>query len=72
LTQQDELTEKLLVAFPDAKLYDRVAKPSHGYRAKHLVVKVGSRRVEIQIRTFLQNEWALFSETMADAFVRAI
>jgi ppGpp synthetase/RelA/SpoT-type nucleotidyltranferase len=66
LTEQDELTEKLMTAFPDAKLYDRVAKPSHGYRAKHLVVKVDGRRIEIQIRTFLQNIWALFSEAMAD------
>jgi putative GTP pyrophosphokinase len=68
LTAQDELTEKLLAAFPDAKLYDRVAKPSHGYRAKHLVVKVENRRIEIQVRTFLQNQWALVSESMADVF----
>jgi ppGpp synthetase/RelA/SpoT-type nucleotidyltranferase len=66
LTEQDELVEKLLNAYPDAKLYDRVAKPSHGYRAKHLVVKEQSKRIEIQVRTFLQNHWALISEGAAD------
>jgi putative GTP pyrophosphokinase len=67
LHEQNELTEKLLAVFPDAKLYDRVAKPSHGYRAKHLVVKVEGRRIEIQVRTTLQNFWALISESMADS-----
>jgi hypothetical protein len=72
LTEQDVLTEKLMTAFPDAKLYDRVAKPSHGYRAKHLVVKVGSRRVEIQIRTRVQHQWALLSENAADLYGQEI
>lgn len=68
LSEQDALTEKLMSSFPDATLCDRVAKPSHGYRAKHVVVGRKGQRIEIQVRTFLQNEWALFSETMADAF----
>ncbi len=68
LTEQDELVEKLLKAYPDAKLYDRVAKPSHGYRAKHLVVKANERRIEIQVRTKLQHQWALLSEAIADVF----
>lgn len=66
LAVQNELVEKLMLAFPDAKLYDRVAKPSNGYRAKHLVVKVQNKRVEIQIRTVWQNQWALLSERIAD------
>jgi putative GTP pyrophosphokinase len=68
LTEQDELVEKLLKAYPDAKLYDRVAKPSHGYRAKHLVVKQLGQRIEIQVRTTAQHEWALISESVADKF----
>ena len=72
LIEQDELVEKLMIAFPNAKLYDRVAKPSHGYRAKHLVVKVGGKRIEIQIRTQWQNRWALLSETIADAYGQEI
>ncbi len=66
LAEQDELVENLLKAYPDAKLYDRVAKPSHGYRAKHLVVKIDGRRIEIQIRTLAQHQWALLSESVAD------
>jgi putative GTP pyrophosphokinase len=66
LTMQDELVEKLMIAFSDAKLYDRVAKPSHGYRAKHLVVKLAGKRIEIQVRTVMQNNWALLSESLAD------
>jgi putative GTP pyrophosphokinase len=72
LTAQDDLIGKLMAAFPDAKLYDRVAKPSHGYRAKHLVVKVDGRRIEIQVRTYLQNHWALISERAADVFGQEI
>jgi ppGpp synthetase/RelA/SpoT-type nucleotidyltranferase len=72
LTEQNELTQKLPLAFPDAKLYDRVASPSHGYRAKHLVVKVNGRRIEIQIRTRLQNQWALISESVADLWGQEI
>jgi ppGpp synthetase/RelA/SpoT-type nucleotidyltranferase len=68
LIEQDELTVKLMSAFPDAKLYDRVAKPSHGYRAKHLVVKVYGRRIEIQVRTIAQHCWAQMSEMTADAY----
>jgi ppGpp synthetase/RelA/SpoT-type nucleotidyltranferase len=67
LTEQNLLTEKLMIAFPDAKFYDRVAKPSHGYRAKHLVAKVEGRRIEIQIRTTVQHQWAMLSEAFADA-----
>lgn len=72
LSEQNELTAKLMSAFPEAKLYDRVAKPSHGYRAKHLVVKTRTRRIEIQVRTELQNYWALWSETASDAFGQQI
>ncbi len=72
LAAQNELTEKLMSVFPDAKLYDRVAKPSHGYRAKHLVVKVDGKRIEIQIRTRFQHLWALLSEDMADMFGQEI
>lgn len=72
LADQNELTEKLMSAFPDAKLYDRVLRPSNGYRAKHLVVKAHSKRIEIQVRTFWQNQWALISERLADFYGQEI
>lgn len=58
--------------FPDGVLRDRRSDPSHGYRAVHLVVRHGERRVEIQIRTALQNRWALLSERLADRFGNAV
>lgn len=72
LIEQDELVEKLMTAFPEAKLYDRVVKPSHGYRAKHLVIKIDGRRIEIQVRTRMQHQWALLSENAADLFGQEI
>jgi ppGpp synthetase/RelA/SpoT-type nucleotidyltranferase len=34
---------------------DRREKPSHGYRAVHVIVECGGRMVEIQVRTELQH-----------------
>jgi putative GTP pyrophosphokinase len=63
---QDLLADMLLEAFPASKLYDRTLKSSHGYRAKHIVVKHLGKRIEIQIRTNVQHAWALMSETASD------
>ncbi len=54
--------------YPDAAVFDRRSKPSHGYRAIHVVVPHGARWVEIQVRTLLQQRWAEFSEKLADHF----
>jgi putative GTP pyrophosphokinase len=56
----------LRAAFADHRLVDRLVKPSHGYRALHLVVKLQGRWVEIQLRTELQHLWAQLCELMAD------
>jgi putative GTP pyrophosphokinase len=58
--------EALLQRFPQAKLIDRIARPSFGYRALHLVVKQDGRRVEIQLRTVLQHLWAQLCEHLSD------
>lgn len=68
LAAQNMLTGLLLNAFPDSKLYDRCAKPTHGYRAKHVVVKHLGKWIEIQVRTTAQHGWALLSEKAADIF----
>ncbi len=47
-------------------VYDRRKKPSHGYRAVHLVADVAGKKVEIQLRTELQHLWAEVSEKMSD------
>jgi ppGpp synthetase/RelA/SpoT-type nucleotidyltranferase len=45
------------------KEYDYVENPKiSGYRAYHLVVSNGERRVEVQLRTEVQHEWAVTVE----------
>jgi ppGpp synthetase/RelA/SpoT-type nucleotidyltranferase len=60
------LSTRLQQVFPDAKLVDRRAQPSFGYRAIHLVIPADSKLVEIQVRTQFQHLWAQYSEALAD------
>jgi putative GTP pyrophosphokinase len=66
--EQNEVVALLSAAFPAAKVVDRREKPSHGYRAVHVIAKVDGRPIEIQVRTLLQALWAEFSERTSDAF----
>ena len=52
----------------DVTVIDRRARPSHGYRAVHLIVRSTSLPVEVQLRTDLQHVWAELSEKLADGF----
>lgn len=72
LDEQDELRDRILGLWPDARVIDRRTQPNHGYRAIHVVPKVGGCLVEIQIRTIYQNVWAQVMEKLADAYGRAI
>jgi ppGpp synthetase/RelA/SpoT-type nucleotidyltranferase len=54
------------------RVVDRRLLPSHGYRAVHVVVFPEDVPVEIQVRTYLQNEWAQFVERLADAWGRGL
>ena len=48
------------------RLRDYVAHPKpSGYRALHLVAQVGDQRIEIQVRTLAQQEWASAVERAA-------
>lgn len=65
--RQQTLIDKLSSVLPNCVIADRRNRPSHGYRAVHLVTEhLSGRCVEIQIRTELQDLWAQCSERLAD------
>jgi len=45
---------------------DRRSKPSHGYRAVHVIVSSFGKPIEVQVRTMLQHTWAELSEKYSD------
>ncbi len=72
IEDQNRLAARIGDLFPGAKIVDRRAKPSFGYRAVHIIAKVDGRLVEIQIRTQLQDRWAQIVERLADHWGRNI
>ncbi len=69
------LSEAVLeIMFHEAnpRTIDRRERPSHGYRAVHVIVSIRDRPVEIQLRTALQDLWAQLSEKLSDKFGPAI
>jgi ppGpp synthetase/RelA/SpoT-type nucleotidyltranferase len=68
ISDQDELARRIVFWLPTSEPEDRRIKPSHGYRALHLIPRVYGRRVEIQIRTQYQHAWAEISEKLADMY----
>ena len=64
---QDAVVSRLATMFPSTTM-DRRDRPSHGYRAVHIIVRPKKRPIEIQIRTVLQHRWAELSEKAADTF----
>jgi len=75
-SEQDEVVAALTALFSDGarpvKVKDRRAEPSSGYRAVHLVVTVQDLPVEIQVRTWRQDQWAQIVESLGDAWGRGI
>jgi putative GTP pyrophosphokinase len=69
--EQDRVVE-LLVGALAGTLYDRREKPSHGYRAVHVVAFYEGVPVEVQVRTQLQHKWAELCEKMSDVFDPAL
>lgn len=67
IVEQDLLVESLARAFAKVKVYDRRERPSHGYRAVHVIAMAQNKPVEIQVRTELQHLWAEQSEKMSDS-----
>jgi ppGpp synthetase/RelA/SpoT-type nucleotidyltranferase len=70
--EQDSVVEQIVQLFPNSKIDNRRARPSHHYRAMHVIVEVDGFPVEVQIRTTLQNKWAQLAEALADRFLPEI
>jgi putative GTP pyrophosphokinase len=64
IQEQDALVRGLRAEHPDWHVHDRRVRPSHGYRAVHLVATVGGKPIEIQVRTAMQHGWAEYSELL--------
>ena len=72
LLTQDETAERLRGLFDSVSIDDRREKPSHGYRAVHVIVDQSDKLIEIQVRTPLQHTWAELSEKLSDEFENSI
>lgn len=64
--EQGEAVASLIAAFPNCRVTDYRKAPQNGYRAVHIITpqELG-RRVEIQLRTDVENVWANTSELAA-------
>ena len=72
IVEQQTTIESLNRLFESTVTVDRRERPSHGYRAVHIIVKSGEHLIEIQIRSSLQHIWAELSEKSADLIDPAI
>jgi hypothetical protein len=74
--EQDQVVDRIMAAFEDCpkapQKIDRRERPSHGYRAVHVIVFEDSTPVEIQVRTKLQDKWAQISEKLGDLWGRGL
>jgi len=66
ITEQETVVKALGRLFDQTTVVDRRERPSHGYRAVHVVVNLEGKSVEVQIRTSLQHIWAELSEKLSD------
>lgn len=66
IPSQNRVVGALDVFLGVPRIVDRREKPSHGYRAVHLIASIEGRFVEVQVRTLPQHLWAEISEKMAD------
>lgn len=72
LMMQDDVVEAVGGRFDEYDVVDRREKPTHGYRAVHVIVTYDGVPVEIQIRTDFQDRWAQLFEKLGDLWGRQI
>ena len=66
ILKQNSVINSVSSLFEQTAIVDRREKPSHSYRAVHIIVEIEGKPVEIQIRTSLQHIWAELSEKLSD------
>jgi ppGpp synthetase/RelA/SpoT-type nucleotidyltranferase len=72
ISSQNAIVDELRSMFRTTDVIDRRIKPSHGYRAVHVVVSVNGKPIEIQVRTTAQHLWAEISEKLSDTVDPAV
>src|SRR5215210_6467006 len=72
IANQESVVQSLTSLFEHTTVSDRREKPSHGYRAVHVIVNSQGKLIEIQVRTVLQHLWAELSEKGSDIIAPAI
>lgn len=72
IAEQDSVVQSLAGLFEQTTIVDRRERPSHGYRAVHVIVSCLDKMIEIQVRTALQHLWAELSEKLSDLVNPAI
>jgi putative GTP pyrophosphokinase len=70
--EQDSIVKGLSDIFDHVTIVDRRERPTHGYRAVHVIVTWRGKMIEIQVRTRLQHLWAELSEKFSDVVDSAI
>jgi ppGpp synthetase/RelA/SpoT-type nucleotidyltranferase len=74
--EQDTIVAAIVREFANEakppRIRDRRSDPSHGYRAVHVIVTALELPVEIQVRTFLQDQWAQIVESLGDKWGRGV
>ena len=65
MTEQRQVLDRIRADFEIARERDYQTTPRDGYRAVHVVVRARGRPVEVQLRTELEDAWAVASETLA-------
>ena len=66
IANQESVVQSLTSPFEHTTVSDRRAKPSHGYRAVHVIVNSHGKLLEVQVRTELQHRGAELSEKCSD------
>jgi putative GTP pyrophosphokinase len=67
LSEQNELIRRLTRKAAESTVDDRRQKPSHGYRAVHVILSLDDLPYEVQVRTEAQDLWAQLVEKLSDS-----